>query len=176
MSMEELLIPSIIVKLNGGFFWKESLSNCPNTFESMTSTLQLSDAEMDNLDLSHPDQILNTLYSLESPVYITGMDEEQTLFYNPAVQQALSHASDERIRNCSLALNYPDELRHRNDLIKKDKNIPNYEFKALRWVKDGEIWRRREMEFVSNFAFCEYLGIPARVCIHKNATPLTKIF
>lgn len=174
LAMQELLLSSIVVKSNNIVYWQTSLE-CPVEPRKMTQSTRLSEAEIDNLDLSQPSQILHVLYELEHPVYIVDMEEEKGLFYNPVVQTVLSNASDERIRSCPLALNYPDELKHRNDLIKKDKNIPDYEYKALRWVKDGSLWRRREMEFVSNFAFGEYLGKPARISILKRAMPLSKV-
>lgn len=104
----------------------------------------------------------NHSFSLSDPVYVISMDSETLLFANSAACKANEKTLDEFIGKNIFALCYPDELEQRKRLLRKDKKLTNYEFKAMHWYKNETLWRRKEVNLVVDLELVEFAGVECR--------------
>ena len=118
---------------------------------------------------------LNTLYQGANPVYINDLQTQTNLWCNTAALQAQGKKPQEfLIVQSAFALNYEDELDNRCRQLRNDGRLVEYAYQALRWFQetDTSIWRRRKMQFVSNFWKVEYLSEQCWLGEVLQATPL----
>ena len=114
---------------------------------------------------------LNLLYNNPLPVYINQLSDQKVLFANPAALKAQGKKPAEFLGESAAALNDPEELEYRDSLVIKDGFINEYQYSALRWYRDPEtnFWRRKRMNFCSNFRQINYLGEECRLAIVLEA-------
>ena len=185
----ELVLDEVTITLKGSLIWRVSLKkpdpNDPALQQKIRELIEkmnpskfdpanFLDLDVDALDLSRPDLIMTELYQLKYPVYITLLGIEESPFYNQAEYLCMSDAPPSKFTKYNHELAYPDELANRNRLLRIDRQLQNYAHKGLRWYKDGEFWRKKEMSYVVNYSFCEYMGQPARIGITKHEEELRK--
>ncbi|MBP0018710.1 MAG: hypothetical protein J7647_14335 [Cyanobacteria bacterium SBLK] len=108
---------------------------------------------------------LQSYYESEHPVYIVSMQDRSLLFANPAALLANQKMPQEFLGKDFSPLSYPDELEARDRLLRLDGKLTHYEFKALNYYRDGILWRRKEMNFVSDIKKVEFLGVEAQLGI-----------
>lgn len=102
----------------------------------------------------------NAIYESQNPIYITQISDQTNLFANKAALAAQGKKPKEFLGQSACALNDEEELALRCSLIYKDGSLTEYQYSALRWFSDPEtgFWRRKRMNFTSNFRRIEYLG------------------
>ncbi|MCD8488278.1 MAG: hypothetical protein LRZ84_16470 [Desertifilum sp.] len=111
---------------------------------------------------------LNEAYKSKNPVYITDLQTQSVLFANPAALAAQSKSAPQFIGESAHLLNDPDELYQRDCWLTETggtKRLEDYEYQAFRWFLDPDtgLWRRKRMEFVSNFKVVRFLGSLCRM-------------
>ncbi|MBP0021426.1 MAG: hypothetical protein J7647_28210 [Cyanobacteria bacterium SBLK] len=173
-AMKELGIYHVTITVRGKTYWpisidKDSALKIKNEVAAMPINIEnLIDVDLDSLDLSRPDLIMTELQNLRYPAYITLLGIEESPFSNNAEILRMSEAPPSKFLKYSQELIYPDELEQRNRLLRQDGQLKDYSFKGMRWYKDGEDWRKKEMTFVVDFVICEFWGKPARLGITKH--------
>ena len=104
---------------------------------------------------------MNSLCRSQNLAYIVAMHNEMLLFANDAALEANQKKLDEFVGENVATLNFPEELEKRNRLLRVDKKLTNYEYKAMNWYKDGDLWRRKTMNLVADIQLIEFGG---RIC------------
>jgi hypothetical protein len=179
-AMKELGIYHVTIAVRGKTYWPISIDKdftlkIKNEVAAMPlNTEDLIDIDVDSLDLSRPNLILTELFNLKYPAYITLLGIEESPFYNYADFLKMPESLPSKFVKYTQELVYPEELANRNRLLRADGQIKEYTYKAMRWYKDEEFWRKKEMSFVVNFSLCEYMGQPARIGITKQEEELRK--
>ena len=121
-----------------------------------------------NIDLVIPelDFDLNEVYRSPNPVYITQLSDQSVLFTNLAGLAAQSKTPKEFQGENAASLAWGDELLRREGLLRNNNGLlTDYEYQGLRWFKDPDsgLWRRKLMNFVSEFRLVNFLGISCRM-------------
>ncbi|MBD2180607.1 hypothetical protein H6S82_01980 [Planktothrix sp. FACHB-1355] len=119
---------------------------------------------------------LNELYCNPLPVYINQISDQRVVFANPAALAAQGKKPIEFLGESAAALNDPDELERRDAMLIRDGFLSEYQYNALRWYKDEEtqLWRRKRMNFCSNFRRINFLGESCRLAIVLQAVETGK--
>jgi len=150
------------------------MANIPNEpRETAKKNLESSESELIIPELEID---LNSIYNNPLPVYINQLSDQKVLFANPAALKAQGKKPAEFLGESAAALNEPEELEYRDSLIIKDSFLNEYRYNALRWYKEPEthLWRRKRMEFYSNFRKINYLGEPCRLAVVLEAVETGK--
>ena len=111
--------------------------------------------------LKHQEIDMNTVCRSQHPAYIIAMHNEMLLFANDTALAANQKKLDEFVGENVATLSFPEELEKRNRLLQIDKKLTNYEYKAMNWYKDGDLWRRKTMNLVADIQVIEFGG---RIC------------
>lgn len=106
-----------------------------------------------------------SLYESSRPVYLIDMNAEILLFVNPATCSQHQKSDEDLLDDTITHLTYPDELEKRKRLLRMDGKLTNYEFKAMHYYKDGDLWRRKEVRIISDFQRTEFFGFDCRLVI-----------
>lgn len=179
-AMKELGIYHVTITVRGQTYWpisieKDSALTIKHEVTAMPINIEnLINIDLDSLDLSRPNLIMTELYHLKYPAYITLLGIEESPFYNLADSLKMPEAPPSKFVKYTQELVYPEELENRNRLLGADGRLKEYSYKALRWYKQEELWRKKEMSFVVDFSLCEYMGQPARIGITKHEEELSK--
>ena len=158
--MEILKLSSIAIKFRGRHFREYANPSFTAQFDRNVETKVRID--MSNIDIGID---LNSLYNSSNPVYLIDLNTEVLLFTNPVACSEHQKTANEFLGENFSALSYPDELETRKRLLRLDGKLTNYEFKGLSWYKDGDIWRRKEVNFVTDFQKIEFFGRECRLGI-----------
>ena len=185
----ELVLDEVTIALKGEVIWKVSLKKPDPQDPAIQKQIRelkakmnpanfdpanFLDIDIDALDLSRPDSIMTELQNLKYPAYITLLGIEESPFSNKAEILQMSEAPPSKFLTYSQELIYPEELETRNRFLHQDRQLKDYSFKGMRWYKDGEDWRKKEVSFIVDFALCEFWGRPARIGITKHEEDLRK--
>ena len=138
---------------------------------SKSSTQPILSRLSKNTLISEFDLDLNEIYNNPLPVYINQLSDQKVLFANPAALKAQGKKPAEFLGESAAALNDPEELEYRDSLVIREGFINEYQYSALRWYRDPEtnFWRRKRMDFCSNFRQINYLGEECRLAIVLEA-------
>lgn len=102
----------------------------------------------------------NQLHHGANCVYINQIADQTNLWANQtALRTQGKKPAEFLVVQNAFALNYPNELDARMSYLLQDGQIREYSYEAMRWFQEDDgVWRRRHMEFVSNFWRIDYLG------------------
>lgn len=115
---------------------------------------------------------LTEFYQSPYPVYITSLEDQSVLFLNPAALRSQGRKPSELHLINGYSLNFEDELQARDRFIRRDGELTEYCYQALRWYQTEEgMWLRQKMDFCSNFKKVDYLNVPCRLSVILEAVP-----
>ncbi len=102
----------------------------------------------------------NALNQSANAIYISQLEDQTNLYANRTALLAQGKKPKEFLGQSACALNDEEELARRCHLIYNDGGLNEYGYSALRWFHEPStgFWRRKRMNFISNFRKLEYLG------------------
>ena len=115
---------------------------------------------MSNLEID-----LNSLAASAHPAVIVTMHNQKLLYANDAALSAHQRKIDEFVGQSLIPLIYPDELEYRMKMLRIDKKLTNYEYTAMNWYRQGNLWRRQIVNLVSDHKVITFGGVECRLCI-----------
>lgn len=135
-------------------------------FSDMTKTMSTSLPNMDYRDLD----LFTEVHSSETSAAIIRLRDQKVLLANQKILTSSGKTAGDITGKKITALWDPDNLEELNDLLERNGQLTDYEYKAYSWVREEDscLWRRRRKTYGSDFRLVEYLGEPCRLSFCKS--------
>jgi len=134
--------------------------------ELLTEFLKQDDYDADLAQLAYSEK--------KFPVWIVDQIYREVLLVNRAAIAANCKPPREILAKDVSVLWEEEALRSLTDLVNLDKRVPDHTNMGWRWQKEegSSVWVRVKHEFNVDYQLINFLGLPCRFAIVKNAVPV----